>query len=188
MQEKIAHLQSKILKKDEEGLRIEYFVDKGRGIIATREFSRNEFVIEYAGHLVDHKTAMTLEDVYSQDAQNGCYMFYFEFGGKRYCIDATAESPRMGRLINHSLQGNLKPIVVDLNLTPHIVFIAASHIFIGDEVTYDYGDRRRSSISHFPWLGGCSNKRRNYLQQCLSPMVPRWAGLGIVVQTEITSL
>ena len=40
-------------------------------------------------------------------------MFFFQTKGQKYCIDATAETGRYGRLINHScLHANLLPKVV----------------------------------------------------------------------------
>ena len=53
------------------------FPSKGRGVVATRSFSRGEFVVEYAGTLVDLEEARRRERVYSQDQNTGCYMYYF---------------------------------------------------------------------------------------------------------------
>ena len=40
-------------------------------------------------------------------------MYFFQTKGQKYCIDATAETGRYGRLINHSrLHANLLPKVV----------------------------------------------------------------------------
>ena len=40
-------------------------------------------------------------------------MYFFQTKGQKYCIDATAETGRYGRLINHSrLYANLLPKVV----------------------------------------------------------------------------
>lgn len=66
-------------------------------------------------------------------------------------IDATAESGRLGRLVNHSRNGNLltKALWVD---GPRLVLLAAHDIAPGDELTYDYGDRSKESLQHHPWL------------------------------------
>ena len=57
---------------------------KGRGVFATRAFAREEFVCEYAGELVDRKTAQEREAFYGGKADVGCYMYYFNFNGMKY--------------------------------------------------------------------------------------------------------
>lgn len=42
------------------------------------------------------------ESKYYEDPETGSYMYWFDYKGKKYCIDATAESPFYGRLLNHS--------------------------------------------------------------------------------------
>ena len=42
------------------------------------------------------------ESKYYEDPETGSYMYWFDYKGKKYCIDATAESPYYGRLLNHS--------------------------------------------------------------------------------------
>jgi hypothetical protein len=51
---------------------------KGRGVVATRPFSRGDFVVEYAGRLLDDKKARNKERMYAEDSDVGCYMFFFE--------------------------------------------------------------------------------------------------------------
>lgn len=67
-------------------------------------------------------------------------------------VDATAESDKLGRLVNHSRNGNLVARVIDIELTPHLVLTAKEDIPVGVEITYDYGDRSRESIRNHPWL------------------------------------
>ena len=57
---------------------------KGRGVVATKEFKRGEFVVEYAGDLIDLKVAKRREDKYKQNSNIGCYMYYFSFNNKTY--------------------------------------------------------------------------------------------------------
>ena len=40
----------------QEGLAIKLFSDRGRGIVATKSFVINDFVVEYKGNLVEGKT------------------------------------------------------------------------------------------------------------------------------------
>lgn len=69
-----------------------------------------------------------------------------------YSVDATAESNKLGRLVNHSRNGNLATRIVEVGNTPHLVLIAKEDITSGTEITYDYGDRSRESIQNYPWL------------------------------------
>lgn len=67
-------------------------------------------------------------------------------------MDATEESGRMGRLINHSRNGNLITKVVEVKGAPRLILIAKRDIDVSEELTYDYGDRSRESLRHHPWL------------------------------------
>lgn len=68
-------------------------------------------------------------------------------------VDATAETSRLGRLINHSkTQPNCATRVVAIGDTPHLILVAARDIDSGEELLYDYGDRSRSSVASHPWL------------------------------------
>lgn len=67
-------------------------------------------------------------------------------------IDATAESGKLGRLVNHSRNGNLMTKTVLVNDLPHLVLLAKEDIPEGVEVTYDYGDRSKEALQHHPWL------------------------------------
>lgn len=71
----------------------------------------------------------------------------------KFCsIDATAESSRVGRLVNHSRFGNLVPKVFEISGLPRIIFLSKTNIMKGDELTYDYGDRSKESLLNHPWL------------------------------------
>ena len=66
------------------GIEIASIENKGRGIRAVKSFSKGDFVVEYAGDLIDIGTAKDLENKYSMDASKGCYMYYFKHRGKQY--------------------------------------------------------------------------------------------------------
>ena len=57
---------------------------KGRGVIATKQFSRGEFVVEYHGDLIEITDAKEREALYAQDPSTGCYMYYFQYLSKTY--------------------------------------------------------------------------------------------------------
>uniref|UniRef100_A0A452S001 [histone H4]-lysine(20) N-methyltransferase n=1 Tax=Ursus americanus TaxID=9643 RepID=A0A452S001_URSAM len=125
---------------------------KGRGVIATKQFSRGEFVVEYHGDLIEITDAKKREALYAQDPSTGCYMYYFQYLSKTYCVDATRETNRLGRLINHSKCGNCQTKLHDIDGVPHLILIASRDIKAGEELLYDYGDRSRASIEAYPWL------------------------------------
>lgn len=151
MAEKMRDLERAIREQKEDGLKIAYFDGKGRGVIATKPFHRGQYVVEYVGELVGVAEAREREYMYAQDPNAGCYMYYFRLQDQQYCIDATRESGRLGRLVNHSRNGNLstKAVWVD---GPRLVLLAAQDISPGEELTYDYGDRSKESLRHHPWL------------------------------------
>jgi [histone H4]-lysine20 N-methyltransferase SETD8 len=78
-------------------------------------------------------------------------MFFFQGKGrKKLCVDAT-NSTHISRFINHSKKRrNLDP--KPDTKSGKIIFIAKDKIKKGDELLFDYGDRRREVVKKFPWL------------------------------------
>jgi len=135
------------------GIEVAPIENKGRGIKAVKNFNKGDFVVEYAGELIDIGTAKDLETKYSMDASKGCYMYYFKHKGKQYCIDATSESGRYGRLVNHSrVSPNCVTKVIMMEDIPRLILVAKHHIEAGTELLYDYGDRSKESLKAHPWL------------------------------------
>ncbi|XP_036029769.1 N-lysine methyltransferase KMT5A-like [Onychomys torridus] len=155
-----AELQSEERKKideliesgKEEGMKIDLIDGKGRGVIATKQFSQGDFIVEYHGDLIDITDAKKREAWYAQDPSTGCYMYYFQYLNKTYCVDATRETNRLGRLINHSKCGNCQTKLHVISGVPHLILIASRDIAVGEELLYDYGDRSKASIKAYPWL------------------------------------
>ncbi|XP_075215284.1 SET domain containing 8 [Lycorma delicatula] len=152
LEEKQRHLEEAVLSKCEDGLEVRIFEGKGRGVVATRVFCKGEFVVEYAGELISLDEAKKREQMYAHDQNTGCYMYYFTHKNIHFCVDATPESDRLGRLVNHSRFGNLITKTVVVEDQPHLVLIAKEDIRPGDEITYDYGDRSKESLYYHPWL------------------------------------
>lgn len=142
-----------ITEDSQHGIEVAAIENKGRGVKAVKDFSKGDFVVEYAGELIDIGTAKDLETKYSLDASKGCYMYYFKHKGKQYCIDATGESGRYGRLVNHSrVSPNCVTKVVMLKDVPRLILVAKHGINSGEELLYDYGDRSKESLKAHPWL------------------------------------
>lgn len=138
-----------IKNKKEDGLAIKEFKEKGRGVVAKRAFKKGTFVVEYAGELIDWNEAKRREEDYSKDSSVGCYMYYFVYNNTNYCVDATTESGRLGRLLNHSRKNpNCKtklipmPGIEEDKTLPRLIIIAKRDIGAGEELTYDYVTER----------------------------------------------
>lgn len=127
---------------------------KGRGIFAARKMKKGEFVVEYAGDLLTMEEGRDRETEYQRDTDIGCYIYFFSFKGKRYCIDATTESGRYGRLLNHSKQrANCKTrLVEEPEGIPRLIIEVKDDVDEGTELLYDYGDRSQKSLKAHPWL------------------------------------
>lgn len=146
------HIDDLIKNGVEEGLQVKIIEGKGRGIFATRDFKKGEFVVEYHGDLIHLADAKKKEALYAQDPATGCYMYYFQYHCKTYCVDATKETSRLGRLINHSKNGNCQTKLHGIDGIPHLILVASRDIKAKEELLYDYGDRSKASISAHPWL------------------------------------
>ncbi|MCJ8742327.1 hypothetical protein PDJAM_G00080740 [Pangasius djambal] len=146
------HLDELITKGIENGMMVKYIEGKGRGVFATQSFQKGQYVVEYHGDLLLKTDAKKREAVYAQDPATGCYMYYFQYLSKTYCVDATKETDRLGRLINHSKNGNCQTKLHDINGIPHLILVASRDIEEGEELLYDYGDRSKASIAAHPWL------------------------------------
>jgi histone-lysine N-methyltransferase SETD8 len=57
---------------------------QGRGVTTTKNLSKGEFVVEYAGDLIDVKVAKERETKYAMDLSKGCYMYYFRANNRQY--------------------------------------------------------------------------------------------------------
>ena len=56
-------------------------------------------------------------------------------------------------LINHSKEeANVIMRIFVADRQPRVVFLASKEIFIGQEIQYDYGERRKDVLAANPWL------------------------------------
>ncbi|KAM9393068.1 lysine methyltransferase 5Ab isoform 2-T2 [Pholidichthys leucotaenia] len=150
--EQYRHLDNLIKNNTEEGMQVRQIEGKGRGVFALKGFKKGDFVVEYHGDLLDLSEAKIREAQYAEDPQTGCYMYYFQYQSKTYCVDATKETSRLGRLINHSKTGNCQTRLHPISGTPHLILVASRDIKVDEELLYDYGDRSKASILAHPWL------------------------------------
>nr|XP_061804498.1 N-lysine methyltransferase KMT5A-like [Nerophis lumbriciformis] len=146
------HLDELIKNGVEEGLQVRTTDGKGRGVFARQAFRKGDFLVEYHGELLEPAQAKRREAGYARDPATGCYMYYFRYRGKAYCVDATEETGRLGRLINHSKAGNCQTRLHAVDGRPHLILVASRDIAADEELLYDYGDRSKEAILAHPWL------------------------------------
>ncbi|KAL1502706.1 hypothetical protein ABEB36_007813 [Hypothenemus hampei] len=146
-------LENLIRNEVEDGLECRHIEGKGRGVFATKNFERGSFVVEYSGDFISFSEANERERQYALDETAGCYMYYFKYNDQTFCIDATQETGKLGRLVNHSrTNSNLYTKTILVDGLPRLVLLAKETIKKGQELLYDYGDRSKESIKNHPWL------------------------------------
>ncbi|XP_068748439.1 histone-lysine N-methyltransferase set-1-like isoform X1 [Montipora capricornis] len=151
--EKQKELEEALLSGKEDGLEVKEVEGKGRGVFTLRNFDRGQFVCEYAGELVDYQIAMEREKFYEGKTEFGCYMYYFTFKNKKMCVDATKESGRLGRLLNHSKSAaNCATRLVSVKDKPYLILETTRDVRAGEELLYDYGERSKDVIQFHQWL------------------------------------
>lgn len=151
--EKFDAMAEKLKNKEEEGIEKFATEEKGWGVRSTRPFSKGEFICEYSGELISAEEAKDREARYALVPEVGCYMYYFEFLGRKMCVDATADNKRHGRLLNHSkINPNVVTKMVILDNVPYLCLVAGRDICKGEQLEYDYGDRSKMSVQSHPWL------------------------------------
>lgn len=121
------------------------------GICATKPFVTGEFICEYIGRRVQQLDEI---NALKDDTSGSFYRcFYNRCNKSVLCIDGDKESHHLGRLINHSRKNpNAKMVALDIDSNIHLVLVARSAIQVGEEILYDYGERRKELISLYPWL------------------------------------
>lgn len=70
-------------------------------------------------------------------------------------VDSTKDNGRKGRLLNHSKKHPnvvTKVMELDGHPCPYLCLVARRDIEIGEELVYDYGERRAEVVDLMPWL------------------------------------
>lgn len=70
-----------------------------------------------------------------------------------YSVDATKESDRLGRLLNHSrTDANCATRLVSIKDKPYLILETVRDVKAGEELLYDYGERSKDVLQHHQWL------------------------------------
>lgn len=82
-------------------------------MVATKDFHRGDFIVEYAGDLISIDEAKEREANYAKDPTKGCYMYYFSFKNKKYwymliCYVSICVSQKPFEDITHLVQVVIK--------------------------------------------------------------------------------
>ena len=126
--------------------------EKGRGVFCEEKvIPKGSFICEYVGEVVSAAVCEKRERELEEEGVSESYMYFFEHNKVKYCIDATKETASYGygRLFNHSfLRPNMFMKKLVINDDPRLALFTLRDINRGEELVYDYGDRRQDS----PWL------------------------------------
>ena len=105
-----------------------------------------------------------------EQRRRGSYILFFRHNSKKLAIDATEDDGSYGRLINHSSRApnvGMKIFVVEQR--PTIVFVALREIKVGQEIQYDYGEKRKDILEsnrvYFYWREIANNTELGFLHQ-----------------------
>ncbi|XP_034236288.1 mucin-17-like [Thrips palmi] len=128
----------------------------GRGVVTDIPFKTGDFVLEYKGELITGVEGRKREERYSEGPS---YLYFFNFEGKELCIDSSAETIYLGRLINHQTPGNFYTKRHVVNGTPRLWFHARRTIEPGEQLFYDYKEDRVEVLKKLPWLAPTSQKK-----------------------------
>ncbi|XP_052814090.1 N-lysine methyltransferase KMT5A-B-like [Mya arenaria] len=98
------------LDKDQDGYTVKDFGFKGRGIKTIVDRKNGDFLLHYTGELI------TGEEGDRREAKNSTgFRFFFISKGKQLCVDASEESGRLGRLVNHGHKKELNAVMKEVS-------------------------------------------------------------------------
>ena len=147
-------MESYLNRPEGETLEVVEIPGKGRGVRSKIKFAKGEYICEYIGDFMTGEIGKLMELEHERNEDAGCFMFFLKYKSEDYCIDATSESSKIGRLINHSrMKANSVPRVWELRPgEPRLIFEATREIEAGEELLYDYNENRGRVRESFEWL------------------------------------
>lgn len=125
---------------------------RGRGVCAKVPVKRGAIVGVYQGDRLSRREGEKREEELGDS--EACYVFWVYWRANWWCIDATDPlRSNVTRYINHSRrQDNVKPVIRCVDCQMQVVFVAKRDIDAGEEILFDYGDRRAAVLLSHKWL------------------------------------
>ena len=118
--------------------------NKEIGVKASCPILKDELIVVYQGLLIENP----------QEYKN--YTLFFRYKEKMFGISAEKDvkvPTNLAKLINHSKKNpNIKPIVLEYNNSPIVIFKAMRDIPVNEELLYDYGIRDKLTLQTNKWL------------------------------------
>ncbi|XP_078322180.1 uncharacterized protein LOC144621977 isoform X1 [Crassostrea virginica] len=121
---------------DPPGFEIDIFQDKGRGIRTSFHRRNGDFLLHYAGEVI------SADEGERREIRHPSVFRYFF---RNLCVDATEESGRLGRLVNHGGKHERNAVMKVVGET-NLCLFAIRDIKETEEILYDYGH------GNLPWL------------------------------------
>uniref|UniRef100_A0A914YSV1 SET domain-containing protein n=1 Tax=Panagrolaimus superbus TaxID=310955 RepID=A0A914YSV1_9BILA len=120
-------------------LHVEYFLNKGFGVVVDQPVAAGMPVCEYRGLVCIRETDLIQPSHYQQD-------LLYDNDGNFYVVDAVNDGS-VARFINHSCSANLVQINVYSSIPsqkkipppPRVALVACRDILAGTELTFNYG-------------------------------------------------
>ncbi|XP_057297651.1 N-lysine methyltransferase KMT5A-B-like [Hydractinia symbiolongicarpus] len=88
----------------------------GHGVFALKKFIPGDFLLQYPGCLVTAEKGDKLEKYYEKKGK-GCYLYFFNYHGKKLCVDATKNN-RLGKFVNDSQKSYANSVMKVKSLFP----------------------------------------------------------------------
>jgi histone-lysine N-methyltransferase SETD8 len=123
---------------------------RGYGVRLLEAVPCGAAVMMYEGDLLRGVRAIHAREA-SYGENDGAFVFWFQWRGVQYAIDATKYEASMSRYMNHS-RANANLVPKRRKDEPGIVFYALRNIACGEELLFDYGDRSPEMVAKHPWL------------------------------------
>jgi len=122
-------------------------------VLTAEPLKQGQFVMEFRGQIIDAKLAARRERVY-EGTNTGCYMMVVP--RTSLIIDPTARRPEYGMspYLNHAPREHctLFPRRVRVDGQLRVAMFAMRDVAVGEQLTFDYGDRRPSVCERYPFL------------------------------------
>ena len=112
----------------------------GRGVYSQEAIFEKEYVCEYECKVYKSGKRGELEKEYISNGEGSFILEGRLPSGQKMCFDATRTVYSYGRLINHSINANIRPYrPLNVNGKWRIGFYSLRDIQPGEELFYDYG-------------------------------------------------